>query len=62
MQSSSEDDTWMPCGRMSTPIRLFYGQWGVPLMGSQELQSEAAESGFAMVREVQTPVARYPLV
>jgi cyclopropane fatty-acyl-phospholipid synthase-like methyltransferase len=51
-----------PGGRMFTLNRLVYGHWGVPLMGSQDLQSEAAESGFATVREVQTPVARYLLV
>ena len=50
-----------PGGRMFTLNRLVYGHWGVPLMGSQDLQSEAAQAGFAMVREVQTPVARYLL-
>lgn len=46
---------------MFTLIRLVYGYWGAPLMGSQD-SSEAAAAGFAMVREVQTPVARYLLV
>jgi len=51
-----------PGGRTFTLNRLVYGHWGVPLMGSQDLQAEATEAGFATVSEVQTPVARYLLV
>lgn len=50
-----------PAGRTFTLNRLVYGHWGVPLMGAQDLQAEVAGAGFAPVREVQTPVARYLL-
>lgn len=48
-----------PSGRAFTLNRLVYGHWSVPLMGSKELQDEAAIAGFSFVREATTPVARY---